>query len=259
MYPLSRSSANEAVALVTGASCGIGFATARLLARRGCAVVITARQGPRLGEAADVLRQEGADILDVKADLARRSELDGLVESIAQRYGRLNILINNAGGSHHGLPLEQITLGDWDRTLGLNLIAAASVSAAALPLLKRSSAASIVNVASLAGRQQSFVASCDYAAAKAGLIGLTRQLALELAPWRIRVNAVAPGLTATDRVVARWQALPEEDRRQRLSRIPLGRPGTAEEIAVAIAFLASVEASYITGACLDVNGGAFMG
>ena len=147
----------------------------------------------------------------------------------------------------------------WDRTLSQNLTAAARVTRAALSLLKRSPGGSIVNVASLAGRQHSLVASSDYAAAKAGLIGFTRQLALELAPWRIRVNAVAPGLTATARVEGRWQQLPAAERERRLAGIPLGRAGRPEEIAAAIVFLASEEASYITGATLDVNGGAFMG
>ena len=116
-----------------------------------------------------------------------------------------------------------------------------------------------MNVASLAGRQRSFIASSDYVAAKAGLLGLTRQLALELAPSGIRVNAVAPGLTSSRRVLNRWHQLSDSERQGRLAAVPLGRPGSPEEIAEAIVFLASDAASYITGATLDVNGGAFMG
>lgn len=247
------------VALISGGSRGIGLATARLLGQRGYRLVITARQTDSLSEAAASLRLQNPDVEAVAADLGEQTEIEALLACVEERCGRLDVLVNNAGGSHHGLPLEELSTDDWDRTLRQNLTIAARMSAAALPLLKRSTAGSIVNVASLAGRQHSLVASCDYAAAKAGLIGLTRQLALELAPARIRVNAVAPGLTATARVAARWQALPEEERRRHLHRIPLARPGKAEEIAAAIAFLASDEASYITGACLDVNGGAFMG
>lgn len=247
------------VALISGGSRGIGLATARLLGQRGYRLVITARQANSLAEAAAALRPQNPDVEAVAADLAERTEIEHLLACVEERCGRLDVLVNNAGGSHHGLPLEELSPDDWDMTLLQNLTIAAQVSRAALPLLKQSPAGSIVNVTSLAGRQHSLVASCDYAAAKAGLIGLTRQLALELAPARIRVNAVAPGLTATARVAARWQALPEEERRRHLHRIPLARPGKAEEIAAAIAFLASDEASYITGACLDVNGGAFMG
>lgn len=146
-------------------------------------------------------------------------------------------LVVDAGGSHHGRDRVNIGPDDWEQTLYQNLTATAVVTRASLPLL-RQGGGSIVNVASLAGRQHSRVASCDYAAAEAGLIGLTRQLALELAPW---------------------QGLSAEERAQRLATIPLGRPGRPEEIATAIVFLASDAASCITGATLDVNGGAFMG
>ena len=251
--------AEDRVALITGASRGIGLATARLLAQRGYRIVITGREESDLARAAADLRQLHSGVSAFAGDCADPGVVNDLIGSIQRDFGRLDVVVNNAGGSHHGRPLETVSAEDWDRTLGQNLMAAARVSSAALPLLKRSPGGSIVNVASLAGRQQSLVASCDYAAAKAGLIGFTRQLSMELAPWQIRVNAVAPGLTSTARVEARWQQLPAEDRERRLYRIPLGRPGTPEEIAAAIVFLASQEASYITGATLDVNGGAFMG
>jgi len=249
----------DRVGLITGASRGIGLATARLLAQRAYRIVITGREESDLARAAADLLQLHSGVSAFAGDCADPGVVNDLIHSIQRDFGRLDVVVNNAGGSHHGRPLETVSAGDWDRTLGQNLMAAARVSSAALPLLKRSPGGSIVNVASLAGRQHSLVASCDYAAAKAGLIGLTRQLALELAPWQVRVNAVAPGLTATARVEARWQQLPAEDRERRLYRIPLGRPGTPQEIAAAIVFLASEEASYITGATLDVNGGAFMG
>lgn len=247
------------VALITGASRGIGLATARLLASRGYRLVITARGERDLGQAAEQLRAIAPGLCHVAADMGDPAAVSGLMGLIDAQCGRLDVLINNAGGSHHGRPLDRIPWQDWDQTLRQNLTTTAVVCAAAVPLLKRQGSGSIVNVTSLAGRRHSFVASSDYAAAKAGLIGLTRQLAVELAPWKIRVNAVAPGLTATERVDGRWQELPEERRQQQLSAIPLGRPGLPEEIAEAIVFLASDAASYITGATLDVNGGAFMG
>ncbi len=246
------------VALITGASRGIGLATARLLAQRGYRIVITARNGKDLSDAADHLRPLAPGCCQVTADMGDPQETDRLMGLIQERWERLDVLINNAGGSHHGRDLVNIGPEDWEQTLRQNLTTATVVTRAALPLL-RQGGGSIVNVTSLAGRQHSIVASADYAAAKAGLIGLTRQLAVELAPWQIRVNAVAPGLTATARVHGRWQGLSARERTQRLATIPLGRPGRPEEIAEAIVFLASDAASYITGATLDVNGGEFMG
>jgi 3-oxoacyl-[acyl-carrier protein] reductase len=254
-----HNSQDQLVALITGASRGIGLATARLLAVRGYRIVITARGEQGLNEAADQLRAIAPGLCCHTADVSDPREVAPLINLIEKECGRLDVVINNAGGSHHGRPLEQFSWQDWELTLRQNLSSTAVVSAAALPMLKRQDSASIVNITSLAGRMHSFVASSDYAAAKAGLIGLTRQLALELAPWKIRVNAVAPGLTASARVNSRWQALPDETRIQQLSAIPLRRPGLPEEIAQAVVFLASDAASYITGATLDVNGGAFMG
>ncbi len=247
------------VALITGASRGIGLATARLLALRGYRIAITARGSKDLSDAADQLRPLTPGLCHFAADMGDPDAVADLMALIQDQWGRLDALINNAGGSLHRRRLETISWPDWDRTLRQNLTSAAVVCANAMPLLKQQKSSSIVNVASLAGRQRSLVASTDYAASKAGLIGLTRQLAVELAPWNIRVNAVAPGLIATERVTGRWKQLPNEERQQRLSTIPLGRPGLPHEIAEAIVFLASDAASYITGSTLDVNGGAFMG
>jgi 3-oxoacyl-[acyl-carrier protein] reductase len=246
------------VALVTGGSRGIGLATAHLLAGRGYRVVISARGEQALADAADQLRPFAPGLCHCGCDAADPAAVARLMSFIQDQCGRLDVLINNAGGSHHGRQLDAMSPEDWEFTLRQNLTAASLVCRAALPFLKVQGGA-IVNVASLAGRQRSLVAACDYAAAKAGLIGFTRQLALELAPWQIRVNAVAPGLTGTERVDGRWQDLPEDERRSRLAAIPMGRAGRPSEIAEAIAFLASDAASYITGATLDVNGGAFMG
>lgn len=247
------------VALVTGGSLGIGRATAGLLARRGHRVVITARQPERLNAAVEDLQRQGLAVEGFPADMADADAVAALLAALRERHGRLDVLINNAGGSHHGRPFASLSPEDWELTLRQNLTATVWITRATLPLLQRSRAGSIVNVSSLAGRQRSFIAASDYAAAKAGLLGLTRQLACELAPNGIRVNAVAPGLTSSQRVLDRWQRLSGTERRRRLAAVPLGRPGTPEEIAEAIVFLASDAASYITGATLDVNGGAFMG
>jgi NAD(P)-dependent dehydrogenase (short-subunit alcohol dehydrogenase family) len=247
------------VALVTGSSRGIGLATARLLAMRGYRVLITGRDGASLSTAEADLLASGLQACACAADLADPAAIDQLMAVIQARFGGLDVLVNNAGGSHHARSFASLSPEDWDHTLLQNLTTTARVSRAALPLLKRSKAAAIVNVASKAGRHRTDMAACDYVAAKAGLIGLTRQLAQELAPLGIRVNAIAPGITTTPRVERRWEQRGPELRNQILAGIPLGRLAAPEEIAEAIVFMASSASSYITGATLDVNGGAFMG
>lgn len=247
------------VALVTGASRGIGFATARLLAERGHRIVLTAHCQRGLSEAVDQLRPFAPDLCHCAADAGDPEAVSRLMGLIQQQCGRLDVLINNAGGSHHVSAFEDLAQEDWDRTLSQNLTAVARITQAALPLIRQAPGGSIVNVASKAGRHRTDMAACDYVAAKAGLIGFTRQLAQELGSCGIRVNAVAPGITLTPRVEERWSQRPERIRDLVLAGIPLGRLARAEEIAEAIVFLASDAASYITGATLDVNGGAFMG
>jgi NAD(P)-dependent dehydrogenase (short-subunit alcohol dehydrogenase family) len=247
------------IALITGASRGIGYATARLLAERDYQLVITARSEQGLGDAAARLRVVAPGLVPCAADLGDPPAVSRLIGVIQEKYGRLDVLINNAGGSHHVSDFASLSESDWDQTLYQNLTAVARLTRAALPLIKAGNGKSIVNVASKAGRHRTDMAACDYVAAKAGLIGFTRQLAQELGPCGIRVNAVAPGITLTPRVADRWSQRPDRTRDLVLAGIPLGRLARAEEIAEAIVFLASDAASYITGATLDVNGGAFMG
>lgn len=247
------------VALITGASRGIGLATARLLAQRGFRIVITARGGTDLVAAAEGLRPSSPDVLAFVGDMADSATAERLMAQIQAQYARLDVLINNAGGSHHAREFASLPTEEWDMTVQQNLTTTARVTRLALPLLKSTKRAAIVNVTSKAGRHRTDMAACDYVAAKAGLIGFTRQLAQELGPSGIRVNAVAPGITVTARVQERWQQRPQHIREQVLAGIPLGRLAVPEEVAAAIVFLASDAASYITGATLDVNGGAFMG
>ena len=246
-------------ALITGASRGIGLATAKLLAQRNYRIVITARGEQRLRDAADKLRLVAPDLCNWSTDIGDPMAVSRLMGLIQEKCGRLDVLINNAGGSHHASDFAALSHEDWDLTLRQNLKSAVMLTQAALPLLKATGSASIVNVSSKAGRHRTDMAACDYVAAKAGVIGFTRQLAQELGPSGIRVNCVAPGITVTSRVEERWEQRPEQIRTQVIAGIPLGRFACPEEIATAIVFLASEEASYITGATLDVNGGAFMG
>lgn len=249
----------DRVALITGASRGIGLATARSLAQRGFRIVITGREESDLARAVADLRALHAGVSAFAGDCADPAVVNALIHAIQRDFGRLDVVVNNAGGSHHASDFAVLSPEDWDQTLRQNLKSAVMVTQAALPLLKATGSTSIVNVSSKAGRHRTDMAACDYVAAKAGLIGFTRQLAQELGPYGIQVNCVAPGITVTARVEKRWDQRPERIRAQVIAGIPLGRFALPEEIAAAIVFLASEEASYITGATLDVNGGAFMG
>jgi 3-oxoacyl-[acyl-carrier protein] reductase len=177
---------------------------------------------------------------------------------VIEELGRLDILVNNAGLGTPTMPVEEIAPEDWDRTLALNLKSAFLCVRAAAPVMKRQGYGRIVNVSSFAGRNYSRISGPQYGAAKAGLQGFTKHMAVELGPYGICVNAVAPSITLTDRVKAKWEGRSEEERRTILSGIPLRRLAQPEEVATVIAFLASDDASYVNGVCIDVNGGSYM-
>jgi len=250
----------EKVVIVTGASAGIGLASALLFAREGAQLVLNARGARRLQAAQNQVAREGPPPAVVRGDAADRAVIRRLVTTAERRFGRIDILVNNAGGgSTSRRPFSSLTERDWREMLRANLQSAFFLSQAVVRVMKRQGRGRIVNVASLAGRQRSRLSGADYASAKAGLLALTRHLAWECGPFGITVNAVAPGVTQTKRIVAKWRRLPAHERAQLLAAIPLRRLARPEEAASAIAFLASDDASYITGATLDVNGGCFMG
>lgn len=247
------------VAMVTGSSQGMGKATAKLLARRGARLVIIGRDREKIAKAVDEIKSEGGEAMGSALDLRCKEQVNRMVEEVIAAYGRIDILVNNAGGSQ-GAPrnLEQILEGQWDNVIDLNLKGPFLCCQAVVPFMKKQGGGVIVNVSSQAGRSSSELAGPAYAAAKAGIIGLTRQLALELGRMNIRVNAVAPGVCLGPGSEAQWNALTEEERRLKLCLIPLGRLSAEEEQAEVIAFLSSDAASYIHGAIIDVNGGRFM-
>ena len=241
------------VAIVTGGTRGIGHATAALLAEHGAAVVVSGRDAERLRRATADLEQQGASVHGMVADAARREDADGLVEAAKARFGRLDILVNNAGITRDGL-LIRMKDEDWDRVLETNLKGAFLMTRAATKLMVRQkSGGRIVNVASAAGAMGN-AGQANYSAAKAGLIGLTKAAARELAHWGILVNAVAPGLIETDMAAA----LPPEARDALLAQVPLKRIGTAREVAEVIGFLAGDGAAYVTGQVFHVNGGLYI-
>lgn len=243
------------VALITGAGSpqGIGFATARLLAQRGSRVAITSTT-ERIQERARELAAEGADVFALAADLRDLGRAHALVREVLDRYSRLDILVNNAGMTQIGnptettsLPLAELPEKDWDYSIAINLKTAFNITKAVLPSMLKASYGRIVNVSSVTGPVVSNPRETAYSAAKAGMIGLTRSLALEVARKGITVNAVAPGwietASSTDHEIIAGK------------NTPIDRPGRPEEVAAAIAFLASESASYITGQMVIIDGG----
>jgi len=241
------------VAVVTGGSRGIGLAIAAWLAEHGATVVVSGRDADRVQAAAKELEGHGTPVLGVPADAAKREDADRLVDVTRERFGRLDILINNAGITRDGLVIRMKD-DDWDRVMEVNLRGAFLMTRAAAKVMVRAkSGGRIINIASTAGTMGN-AGQANYSAAKAGLIGLTKAAARELAHWGILVNAVAPGLIETDMAAA----IPEEAREALLAQVPLKRIGTPREVAEMVGFLAGDGATYVTGQVFHVNGGLYM-
>jgi 3-oxoacyl-[acyl-carrier protein] reductase len=240
------------VAIVTGGSRGIGAAIAGVLAEHGAAVVVSARDADRLQRAVRELEERGASALGVVADAGKREDADRLVEAARTRFGRLDLLVNNAGITRDGL-LIRMKDDDWDRVMETNLRGAFLMTRAAAKVMVRQRSGRIVNIASAAGAMGN-PGQTNYSAAKAGLIGLTKATARELAHWGILVNAVAPGLIETDMAAA----ISSEAREALLAQVPLKRIGSARDVAEMVGFLAGDGAAYVTGQVFHVNGGLYM-
>jgi 3-oxoacyl-[acyl-carrier protein] reductase len=240
------------VALVTGGTRGIGLAVARSLADDGASVVVSGRDPARLESAAKELESTGASALAVAADAAKREDADRLVEAAKERFGRIDVLVNNAGITRDQL-LVRMKDDDWDQVLDTNLRGVFLMTRAAGKVMMRQKGGRIINISSTAGAMGN-PGQVNYSAAKAGVIGLTKAAARELAHWNILVNAVAPGLIETDMTAA----IPAEAREALMQQVPLKRIGTAKDVAEVVRFLAGEGSEYITGQVIHVNGGLYM-
>jgi 3-oxoacyl-[acyl-carrier protein] reductase len=245
-------SIQEQVAIVTGAAQGIGRAIAYTLAREGARVVLSDINLPKAEEVARELGSWGQEVLVIKADVANTEEAEEIVEGALQKWGRVDILVNNAGVTRDALVLR-MKKEDWDYVLNINLTGTFNCTKAAIKPMMKQRRGKIINIASVVGIMGN-AGQSNYAASKAGIIGLTKSLARELAPRNINVNAIAPGFIDTEMTLV----LPEELKEAMLKQIPLGRWGIPEDIAYCVKFLVSEEASYITGQVIQVNGGMYM-
>ncbi len=241
------------VAIVTGGSRGIGAEVGGRLAEDGAAVVVSGRDGERLQRTVRDWEAQGRAVLGVVADAANREDCERLVSTTRQHFGRIDVLINNAGVTRDQL-LVRMTDEDWDRVIEVNLRSAFLMTrAVSKALVRQKSGGRVINITSTSGAMGN-AGQVNYSAAKAGLIGFTKAAARELAHWSILVNAVAPGLIETDMT----KDLSATAREALLAQVPLKRSGTAREVAEMVRFLAGDGATYVTGQVFHVNGGLYM-
>ena len=241
------------VALVTGASRGIGKAVALALGARGAAVIGTATSESGAEAISAYLQEHGINGRGVAMDVTHQADIDRVLEMMAEEYASPSILVNNAGITRDTL-LMRMKDEDWDAIMETNLKSVFRMSKSCLRAMAKARKGRIISIASVVA-QMGNAGQTNYAAAKAGMIGFTKSLAREVGARGITVNTVAPGFIDTDMT----KALADEHKQLLLNQIPMGRLGQPEEIAAAVAFLASPEAAYITGETISVNGGMYMG
>jgi 3-oxoacyl-[acyl-carrier protein] reductase len=241
------------VAIVTGAARGIGKAIALTFVREGAKVALVDLDRDQLDLLKDEISKNKGEALSLPCDITQSPQVKEMVNQVWEAFGRVDILVNNAGIIRRGT-IETITEEDWDRVIEVNLKGTFNCCKAVFGIMKQQGYGKIVNISSIAGKMGDITSAPGYGPSKAGIDALTKTLARQLAPYGINVNGVAPHAIETE-MSAQWS---EERRREIIASIPLGRLGKPEEVAEAVLFLVSDEASFITGEILDVNGGALM-
>jgi len=241
------------VAIITGSARGIGKATALRFAQEGAMVVVNDVDLEEAKEVVSQINSQQEKAVAVKADVSDEKEVEKMVEVAYSKFGRIDILVNNAGIIKRG-SIEDHSYEDWDKVIAVNLRGTYNCAKAVVPIMKNQRYGKIINVSSVAGKVGDIASAPSYGSSKGAINALTKSLARELAEYGICVNAVAPHAIETE-MSSEW---PEKKRREIIAQIPLKRLGRPEEVAAAILFLASDEASFITGEILDVNGGYLM-
>jgi len=238
------------IGIVTGAGSGIGEAIAKKLAQEGCYLVATDINETSLNRVVNEIQSLGYNAIGVKADVASKAEVELLVSTAIQKYGKIDLLVNNAG-IYPASPVTELKEEEWNRVIDVNLKGVFLCSQEVIKYMIKQKSGAIVNIGSVDGKEPPG-GNAHYSAAKAGVMNMTKTFALELAKYGIRVNSVSPGWVATSNVLAndRWKMI--------INKIPLGRLAKTEEIANGVLFLLTDYASYITGEILDINGGLMM-
>ena len=242
----------DKVAVVTGASRGIGRVIALALAGQGAKIVASARNAEALGKLTAEIKAQGGEAVAVVGDVALDADANNLISQAVATYGRVDILVNNAGITRDGL-LLRMKSEDWDAVLNTNLKGAFLCTRAVAKVMSKQRYGRIINMSSVVGEMGNS-GQANYCASKAGLLGLTKSVARELARRNVTVNAVTPGFIVTDMT----EEMTDKAREAMTAQIPLGRLGESEDVANAVLFLASDQSAYITGQVLGVNGGMYM-
>ncbi len=251
----------DRVAIVTGSGQGMGLAIAHACARDGAKIVITDINERTIQAAVeDIKREDRTDAIGIRMDVTNKSEVVKGVQQVLDAWGRIDLLVNNAGGAlNTPYKLAEIEEKHWDLVVNVNLKGAFLCCQQVIPVMVKQGKGAVVNVSALAGHWRASLAGVQYTAAKAGIEGLTRQLAYDFGPSGVRVNAVAPTVSMTgDRIKKLWDEKGEEEQKRILAQIPLRRLSRLEEIGAGVVYLGSDESSYITGITLDICGGRYL-
>src|SRR5919109_1290974 len=251
----------DRVAIITGGGSGIGRATAHLMGAEGAKIALVDLDPQTMQAVAQTIEARSGTVIALQADVLDERAVDRLVQSVVSQFGRIDILVNSVGGStiieRSGAPVEELTLDEWERVLTFNLRGTFLCTHAVIPQMRRQGSGRIVNLSSVAARGDSPRSGAAYAEAKAGIRALTRKLAIELGPYGITCNAIAPSMTLSERIERRlWRPRTPEEQKAIIEAVPLKRVSTPEDQAKVILFLASDDAGFVSGQTIEVTGGS---